>query len=59
MEVQISPCEGAILRGKRYLPGKWLAERAISTILLQRNPSFGEMPDKVQARAVQKRVDRS
>jgi len=30
MEVQISPCERAILRRKRYLPGKWLSERAIS-----------------------------
>ena len=44
---QISPCEGAILKGERYLHSKWLAERARSTTLLQRNPSFGETPDQV------------
>jgi len=43
-----APCRGAILRGKRYLHGKWLAERARSTILLQRNRSFGEMLDQVR-----------
>jgi len=34
-------------QGKRYLHDKWLAERARSKILLQRNPSFAEMPDQV------------
>jgi len=43
MGVQISPCKGAMLMGKHYLHGKWLAERARSTILLQQNPSFGKM----------------
>jgi len=32
---------------KRYLRGKWLAERARSTILLQNNPSFEETLDQV------------
>jgi len=32
---------------KRYLHGKWLTERARWTILLQRNPSFGQRLDKV------------
>jgi len=45
--VQIPLCAGAILRRKRYLHGKWLAERARSTILLQQNPSFGEKLDQV------------
>jgi len=29
--VQIPPCKGAVLMGKRYLHGKWLAVRASST----------------------------
>ena len=41
------PHEGAILRGKHYLHSKWLAERARSTVRLQRNPSFGETPAQV------------
>jgi len=43
------PCEVAIwVRGqKHYLLGRWLAERARSTIFLQRNPSFGETSDQV------------
>jgi len=40
-------CKGAILRGKHYLQGKCLAERARSTILLQWTPSFAEMPDQL------------
>jgi len=47
-EVQIPHAEGQFLRGKRYLHGKWLAERARSTVLLQRNRSFGEMLDQVR-----------
>jgi len=41
--------KGAVLRGKRYLHSKCLAERARSTILLQRNPSFGQMPNHVHS----------
>jgi len=37
------PSKGTILRRERYLHGKWLAERARTTILLQRNLSFGEI----------------
>jgi len=52
--VQIPPSEGTILRRAHYLHGKWLAERATetarTTILLQRNPSFGEMLDQVHFR---------
>jgi len=40
-------CERAILRGKRYPYGKWLAERVWSAIFLQRNSSFRETPDQV------------
>jgi len=39
-------CAKTTLCGKRYLQGKWLAERAAErarmTIILQRNSSFGE-----------------
>ena len=51
MEVEIPHAKGQfwLLREKHYLHGKQLAERAmhVSTILLQWNPSFGEMPDQV------------
>jgi len=44
-KVQILTAKGQFWGRKRYLHVKWRAERARSTILLQRNPSFGEMPD--------------
>jgi len=34
-------------KGKRYLHGKWLTERARTTVLLQRNPSFRKTTDQV------------
>jgi len=47
MKVQITTCKGSILTGKSYLHGKWLAERARTTILQQQLPSFREMLDQV------------
>jgi len=47
MGVQICPCEGAILRGKTLSAWQMTAERARSTVLLQRNPYFGKIPDQV------------
>ena len=45
------PFEGTILKRECHLHGKWLAEiaaeRARTTVLLQRNPSFGETSDQV------------
>jgi len=46
--VQIPHAKGQFWRGKRYLNGKWLAERAESTILIQWNLSFGETPNQVR-----------
>jgi len=37
----------AILTGKSYLHGKWLAETARSTILQEEHPSFGETLDQM------------
>jgi len=48
MKVQITTCEGSILSRKSYLHGKWLAERARSTILQQQLPSFRETLDQVR-----------
>jgi len=42
MRLQITTCEWAIMTGKSYLHGIWLAEIARSTILQQQRPSFRE-----------------
>ena len=47
MGVQVPLTKGQFWGEKHYLHGECLAERATSTTLLQQNPSFGGMPDRV------------
>jgi len=47
--VHIPYANGQFWRRIRYLHGKWLAEITTSTILLQRNPGFGEKMDQLSA----------
>jgi len=47
-QIQIAHAKGQFCGdGNVIMHGKWLTERARSTILLQQNPNFGETPDPV------------